>query len=84
MNGRAFRDPHQLTYQAYVQRQAERERYVESLVDEFERRKHDANLQTEWVRLLRATHHALLIPCVFDIPIVLITTTPTKPSRPAR
>jgi len=48
-----FRDPHQLTYQRYVQRQAEREAYVENLVDEFERRKHDGSLQTEWVRLLK-------------------------------
>jgi toluene monooxygenase system protein E len=48
-----FRDPHGLTYQVYVQRQAEREGYVENLVDEFERREHDASLQTDWVRLLK-------------------------------
>jgi toluene monooxygenase system protein E len=48
-----FRDPRQLTYQVYVRRQAEREGYVDSLVDEFERRKHDAGLQIEWVRLLK-------------------------------
>jgi len=47
-----FRDPHQLTYQAYVQRQAERETYLENVVDEFERRNHDGKLQTTWVRLL--------------------------------
>jgi toluene monooxygenase system protein E len=47
-----FRDPHQLTYQVYVQRQSEREAYLENLVDEFERRNHDASLQTDWVREL--------------------------------
>lgn len=47
-----FRDPHQLTYQGYVQRQAERESYLENVVDEFERGNHDARLQTDWVRLL--------------------------------
>jgi toluene monooxygenase system protein E len=47
-----FRDPHQLTYQLYVQRQSEREAYLENLVDEFERRNHDAGLQTNWVQEL--------------------------------
>ncbi len=47
-----FRDPHRLTYQAYVQRQAVREAYLDNLLDEFERRNHDAGLQTDWVRLL--------------------------------
>ena len=47
-----FRDPHQLTYQTYVQRQAERETYLQNVVDEFERGNHDARLQTDWVRVL--------------------------------
>jgi len=47
-----FRDPHQLTYQVYVQRQAARETYVDNLVDEFERRGHDASLPSDWVRVL--------------------------------
>jgi toluene monooxygenase system protein E len=47
-----FRDPYQLTYQRYVQRQAEREAYLDSLVDQFERRNHDAGLQTDWIRVL--------------------------------
>jgi toluene monooxygenase system protein E len=47
-----FRDPHKLTYQAYVQRQAEREAYLDNVVDEFERRSHDASLQIDWVRAL--------------------------------
>jgi toluene monooxygenase system protein E len=51
-----FRDPHQLTYQLYVQRQSEREAYLENLVDEFERRNHDAGLQTDWVRELDRLH----------------------------
>ena len=40
-----FRDPHQLTYRLYVQRQDEREAYLSNLVDEFERHNHDASLQ---------------------------------------
>jgi toluene monooxygenase system protein E len=47
-----FRDPHQLTYRLYVQRQAEREAYLDNLVDEFERRNHDASLQKDWVQVL--------------------------------
>jgi hypothetical protein len=47
-----FRDPHQLTYHVYVQRQAEREAYLDNLVDEFERRNHDASLQGDWVQVL--------------------------------
>ena len=47
-----FRDSHQLTYQLYVQRQSEREAYLENLVEEFECRNHDASLQADWVREL--------------------------------
>jgi toluene monooxygenase system protein E len=47
-----FRDPHQLTYRLYVQRQADREGYLDNLVDEFERRNHDASLQGRWVQVL--------------------------------
>ena len=51
-----FRDPHQLTYQLYVERQSEREAYLENLVDEFERRNHDAGLHIDWVRELDRLH----------------------------
>jgi signal transduction histidine kinase len=44
-----FRDPHQLTYRAYVEQQAARESYLDNLVDEFERHNHDASLKREWV-----------------------------------
>ena len=47
-----FRDPHQLTYHVYVQQQSAREAYLDNLVDEFERRNHDAGLQTDWVHVL--------------------------------
>jgi len=47
-----FRDPHQLTYRVYVQRQDEREAYLSNLVDEFERHNHDASLQGDWVQVL--------------------------------
>jgi len=47
-----FRDPHRLTYQAYVRRQSGREAYLENLVDQFERGNHDAGLQRHWVQVL--------------------------------
>ena len=47
-----FRDPHQLTYRAYVERQAVREAYLDNLVDEFERCNHDAGLERQWVQVL--------------------------------
>jgi toluene monooxygenase system protein E len=47
-----FRDPHHLTYRLYVQRQADREGYLDNLVDDFERRHHDASLQGPWVQVL--------------------------------
>jgi len=68
-----FRDPHQLTYQVYVQRQAERESYLENLVDEFERRNHDARVQKDWVRMLdrlylpaRFPMHALQMNALYE------------------
>jgi toluene monooxygenase system protein E len=64
-----FRDPRQLTYQLYVQRQAEREAYVDNLVDEFECHKHDAGLQTEWVRVLKR----LYLPARFPIHALQMT-----------
>lgn len=69
----SFRDPHQLTYEVYVQRQAERESYLENLVDEFEGRNHDSGLQREWVRLLdrlylraRFPMHALQMSALYE------------------
>jgi toluene monooxygenase system protein E len=47
-----FRDPSRLTYRAYVQRQRERELYIDNLIDEFERKDHYALLNPSWVRLL--------------------------------
>ena len=68
-----FRDPHQVTYQVYVQRQAEREMYLENLVDEFERRNHDARVQKDWVRMLdrlylpaRFPMHALQMNALYE------------------
>ena len=69
----SFRDPHQLTYQVYVQRQAERESYLENLVDEFESRNHDSGLQREWVQVLdqlylpaRFPMHALQMSALYE------------------
>lgn len=47
-----FRDPAKLTYRSYVQRQREREEYLDNLIDEFERQDHYAKLDPEWVKLL--------------------------------
>ena len=58
-----FRDPHLLTYRVYVQRQAEREAYLDNLVDEFERHNHDASLQVDWVQVL----DRLYLPARFPI-----------------
>jgi toluene monooxygenase system protein E len=69
----SFRDPQQLTYQVYVQRQAQRESYLENLMDEFEGRNHDSGLQREWVRLLdrlylpaRFPMHALQMSALYE------------------
>lgn len=64
-----FRDPHQLTYQAYVQRQAVRETYLENLVDEFERRNYDAALQRDWINLL----DRLYVPARFPMHALQMT-----------
>jgi toluene monooxygenase system protein E len=66
----SFRDPHQLTYRVYVQRQAERESYLENLVDEFEGRNHDSGLQREWVRVL----DQLYLPARFPMHALQMTT----------
>jgi toluene monooxygenase system protein E len=47
-----FRDPSRLTYRAYIQRQRERELYIDNLIDEFERKEHYTQLSSAWVRLL--------------------------------
>ncbi len=64
-----FRDPHQLTYRLYVQRQADREGYLDNLVDEFERRNHDASLQAHWVQVL----DRLYLPARFPIHTLQMT-----------
>jgi toluene monooxygenase system protein E len=64
-----FRDPHLLTYRVYVQRQAEREAYLDNLVDEFERHNHDASLQVDWVQVL----DRLYLPARFPIHTLRMT-----------
>jgi len=59
-----FRDPHQLTYRVYVQRQDEREAYLSNLVDEFERHNHDASLQGDWVRCWIGCICPPAFPCI--------------------
>jgi|GEM_PF-348862 len=64
-----FRDPHQLTYRAYVERQAARENYLDNLVDEFEGRNHDAGLQRQWIEVL----DQLYLPTRFPIHALQMT-----------
>lgn len=64
-----FRDPNQFTYKVYVERQAERESYLENLVDEFEVRKYEAGLQREWIQLL----DRLYIPARFPMHALQMT-----------
>lgn len=64
-----FRDPHQLTYHAYVKRQAAREAYLENLVDQFEPRSHDASLQRHWVEVL----DRLYLPARFPVHALQMT-----------
>jgi len=64
-----FRDPHQLTYRAYVEGQSARETYLDNLVDEFERRNHDAGLQRQWVEVL----DRLYLPSRFPIHLLQMT-----------
>jgi toluene monooxygenase system protein E len=47
-----FRDPHQMTYRAYVEGKAGREAYLDNLIDEFENRNHEKGLQRQWVDVL--------------------------------
>ena len=64
-----FRDPHQLTYHEYVKRQAARETYLNSLVDQFERRNHDAGLERHWVDVLER----LYLPARFPMHALQMT-----------
>jgi toluene monooxygenase system protein E len=65
----SFRDPHQLTYQAYVRRQTTREAYLENLVDQFERGNRDAGLQRHWVQVL----DRLYLPARFAVHALQMT-----------
>lgn len=64
-----FRDPHRLHYKTYVALQHSRETVIDGLVDDFERRDHDAGLRTEWVRLLQR----LYLPARFPIHALQMT-----------
>jgi toluene monooxygenase system protein E len=57
-----FRDPSQLTYRSYIKQQHERETYIDSLIDEFERKDADAHLSKDWVQILER----LYIPSRFS------------------
>ncbi|MBS4730348.1 toluene hydroxylase [Mycobacterium sp. SM1] len=64
-----FRDPHALTYRAYVTLQHQRETYMDGLIDEFEQRDYDETLGQQWVEFLDAA----FIPARFPIHVLQMT-----------
>jgi toluene monooxygenase system protein E len=57
-----FRDPGRLIYRGYVALQHQRETVIDGLVDDFERREHDAGLDEGWVRLLSRLYVPMRFP----------------------
>lgn len=57
-----FRDPYKLTYRDYISRQADREKFVDGLVDQAERSNAVAKLSKEWVGTLRDVFVPLRFP----------------------
>lgn len=51
-----FHDPHQFAYRHYVKHQDERETYIDNLVDQFEQRNADAQLDVDWVKTLETLY----------------------------
>jgi hypothetical protein len=64
-----FRDPQRLVYRGYVALQHRSETVLEGLVDDFERREHDARLDPSWVDLLAR----LYVPSRFPIHALQMT-----------
>jgi len=61
-----FRDPYRLTYRRYIQMQHEREIYIENLVDNFELHNADAQLHTDWIKVMEK----FFIPSRFPIHVL--------------
>jgi len=57
-----FRDPDQLTYRAYVARQAAQETKVAGLMDSYSSIGHDQSLSPEWVEVLRTLYTPIRYP----------------------
>lgn len=57
-----FRDPDQLTYRAYVARQAAQETKVAGLMDSYTSIGHDQSLSPEWVEILRTLYTPIRYP----------------------
>jgi toluene monooxygenase system protein E len=53
-----FRDPHRLTYHAYVDQQNRRETYLDAIVDRFEADGNRAPLSADWVAVLERVYLA--------------------------
>jgi toluene monooxygenase system protein E len=53
-----FRDPHRLTYHAYVDQQNRRETYLDAIVDRFEADGNRASLSADWVAVLERVYLA--------------------------
>jgi toluene monooxygenase system protein E len=57
-----FRDPDQLTYRAYVAKQAAQETKVAGLMDSYASVGHDQSLSPEWVEILRTFYTPIRYP----------------------
>ena len=57
-----FRDPDQLTYRAYVAKQAAQETKVAGLLDSYASIGHDRSLSPEWVEILRTFYTPIRYP----------------------
>jgi len=57
-----FRDPDELTYRKYVTMQDEQETVVEGILDEYVRVNHDANLSSQWLRMLSTVFTPMRYP----------------------
>lgn len=61
-----FRDPYKLTYRDYIARQADREKYLDGLIDRAERLDAVSKLDERWV----ATLKRLLVPTRFPLHVL--------------
>lgn len=58
-----FRDPHRLTYRAYIEQQSRRESYLDGIVERFEAAGHRARLAPDWVDVLSRVYLTSRFSC---------------------